>query len=211
MSSFFKSLCEKGKKMFDIVLDTELPIGIKLDDEHQAQENAKCKEIAEMTIAAAETSGYFKPDILPVIAEKIRALSVPGYAYSGPFDKEDVLSLEEKKALGLNTRRKYSRELINGLTEKGIAAENPNDLLKNLFMQSCGKVSRKYELARLKELGLKYVQIIDCEDARDCKAVKRCKKRWLIDEVPELPLSGCDAEYCRCQYVADEKEMLGDL
>jgi hypothetical protein len=49
----------------------------------------------------------------------------------------------------------------------------------------------------MKEMGLKKVK-----DERDCKAIKRFRKVWPIDEVPELPLPNCKADYCRCTYVA---------
>lgn len=193
------------------IKDLKESIGIKLDDEQERQENKKYTAIAEQTIADLKSSGYFKQEALPVLVEKIRTNTRPGYGYIDPFCKENCLTLEEKKALGLNTRQKYARELINALTEKGLVAEKPNDLLKNIWLANFHKISQKYELQHLKDMGLKYVQILDCDDERDCKAVKRCKKRWLIDEVPELPLPGCDAKYCRCEYVTDEKEMLGDL
>lgn len=204
-------LIKAGRKLFDKILDTEISgtkqsLGIKPNAEQEKEHVEKIEQI----IIAIKDSGYFKPEFLPEITKKIREKTLIGYGYIDPFDKENCLTLEEKKALNLNTRRKYSRELINALTEKGLAAENPNDLLKNIWLGTSFKISRKYELQRLKALGLKYVQISNCNDERDCKAIKRCKKRWLIDKVPELPLPGCNAEYCRCSYAADEKELLGE-
>ena len=175
-------------------------IGIELSPEQEKREEEKYHEIAEQTISALEASGYFKADYLPVLAAKIRERTVPGYRYSDPFDKKDCLTLEEKKQLSLNTRAKYSRELINGLTEKGLATEDPNELVKNTWLANFHKISRKYKLQELKKLGIQYVKIRTCEDERDCKAVKLCKKRWPIDEVPELPLPKCNAPYCRCDY-----------
>ena len=186
-------------------------IGVNLSPEQEKREEQKYHEIAEQTISAIEASGYFKAEYLPTLAEKIRARTIPGYRYSDPFDKKDYLTLEEKKELGLNTKRKYSRELINGLTEKGLAAENPNVLVENIWLANMHKVSRKYKLQELKDAGFKYVRILDCNDARDCKAVKLCKKRWPIDEVPELPLPNCDAPYCRCMYISDVKDFLNDI
>lgn len=208
-----RDLIKTGKNLLDKVLDAEIPskkesISIKLTVEQEKQEKEKYTEIAEQTIVNVNISGYFKSEFLPIIAEKVRKNTIPGYGYTDFFNKEDCLTLEEKKELGLNTRRKYSRELINALTKKGLTAENPNILLENIWLAAFHKVSRKYELQRLKDLGVKYVQILDCNDERDCKAIKKCKKRWLIDEVPELPLPNCNADYCRCSYIADEKELL---
>lgn len=186
-------------------------IGVELSPEQEKREEEKYHEIAEQTISALEASGYFKADYLPVLADKIRERTVPGYRYSDPFDKKDCLTLEEKKKYGLNTKRKYSRELINGLTEKGLATEDPNELVKNTWLANFHKVSRKYELEKLREMGVKYVKILHCNDERDCKAIKLCKKRWPIDEVPELPLPNCNSPYCRCMYLSDIKDIMNDI
>lgn len=175
-------------------------IGITLSPEKQKREDEKYNEVTEKTISDMESSGYFKPDCIPAIAKKIREKTDIGYRYYNPFDKKDCLTLQEKKDLGLNTREKYSRELINALTEKGLATENPNDLFQNIWQANFHKISRNYKLQELKDLGVQYVKIRTCEDERDCKAIKLCKKRWPIDEVPELPLPKCNAPYCRCDY-----------
>lgn len=206
MNKYLKLLFETTKKRLNNFVTTSSRI--PLNKNQQNLELQKYKEIAENTIITVNESGYFKSDFLPILSEMIYSITKPGCTYTDPFNKNACLSLEEKKDLGLNSRRKYSRELINGLTTKGLKAEDPNDLLKNIWFQNFHKISRKYELNRLKELGLKYVQILNCGDERDCKSVKHCKKRWPINEVPELPLPGCNADYCRCCYIADEKELL---
>lgn len=183
-------------------------IAIQFSEEQLKQEKQKCEEIAENTISEAKESGYFKDDFLSIFAEKIYSISKVGYGYTDPFDKNDFLTLEEKKSLNLNARAKYPRELINGLTEKGLGAAKNRDFIKNMFLRNFHKVSRKYELSHLKESGCKYVTISNSGDERDCKAIKRLKKHWPIDEVPELPLSNCNSEYCRCCYIADEKELM---
>lgn len=191
-----------GNLTADIKKDS---IGIHLTGKAIDFEEQKCKEIAERTIKMAQESGLFKDGFIPVLAEKIRTISRVGYGYSEPFDKTDCLSLKEKKDLKLNTRRKYSRELINGLTEKGIEAVAEKEIVKTMFLQNFHKVSREYDLKRMEADGIKYVEILDCGDERDCKAIKRLKKHYQIDEVPELPLPQCKADYCRCSYIADKK------
>jgi hypothetical protein len=56
----------------------------------------------------------------------------------------------------------------------------------------------------MKNLGLKTVKIEDCGDERDCSKIKRLKKVWPIDQVPDLPLPGCTAKYCRCSFIAHD-------
>ena len=187
--------------------DSTNSLGIKLSGKALEEENKKFAEIAEKTITDAKESGFFKEEFIQFLSEKIKSICKIGYGYSDPFDKKDCLTLEEKKSLNLNTRAKYSRELINGLTEKGILEAGKNkDFVKNMFLRNFHKVSRKHELLRLKDLGIKKVTIEDCCDERDCKAIKRLKKHWNIDEVPELPLPQCTAEYCRCMYIAEDSE-----
>lgn len=193
--------------VFSKTKNAEESIGIKLSGKALDEENKKYAEIADRTVIEAKESGFFKEEFIPILSEKIKNISKVGYGYLDPFDKTVCLTLEEKKSLNLNTRAKYSKELINGLTEKGILeVGNNRDFVKNMFLRNSHKVSRKYELKRLKEMGIKKVVLLDCNDERDCKAIKRLKKRWNIDEVPELPLPQCTAEYCRCMYIADDSE-----
>jgi hypothetical protein len=172
-----------------------------------SKEYEKFREIADSTITDIEESGFFKIEKSSIIAEKIKRITRPGYGYSDPFSYEDCLTLDEKKQLGINTRLKFSREMFDVLTEIGIKHPNPKELIKNIWLKNFHKIHRKYDLERLRELGLKTVRIEDCGDERDCKAIKRIKKIWSIDEVPELPLPNCKAEYCRCSYIMDDESM----
>ena len=187
--------------------DNTNSVFIGLSGEALKKEQRKYDEISEQTVVEARKSGYFKNDFLPYFSEKIRSVSKVGFSYRDPFDKTDCLTLEEKKRFNLNTRAKYSRELINGLTEKGLEAAKDQHFIENMFYRNFHRVSRKYELEHLKEMGLKYVVISNSNDVRDCEAIKNLKKRWLIEEVPELPLPQCNSEYCRCMYLPDDNEL----
>jgi hypothetical protein len=166
------------------------------------------QETLENTIKDIEASGFFMREKIPSLFEKLRATEHIGYPYKDPFDYNDCLSPDEKKSMGLNTRQKYSREMAEMLTDKGIKQNDPKALVHNIYMQNIFKVSRKYELIELKKMGLKTVKILDCGDERDCPMVKKiAEKAWPIDEVPDLPLPGCTAKYCRCEYIMDEESM----
>jgi hypothetical protein len=167
-----------------------------------SEESEKFREIASSTITDIETSGFFNTDKLSFIAEKINRITRPGYGYSDPFSYEDCLTLDEKKQFGINTRLKFSREMFDALTEIGIKYQDPKEIIKNIWYKNFHKTHRKYELHHMKCLGIKTVKIENCGDERDCKAIKRLKKVWPIDEVPELPLPNCKADYCRCTYIA---------
>ena len=90
------------------------------------------------------------------------------------------------------------------LTDEGIKKEANEKLLENIYYQNYHKACRKRYLVRMKSIGIKKVEISDCGDERDCPKIKRLKKTWLIDEIPELPLPGCTAPYCRCSYIAKD-------
>jgi hypothetical protein len=175
---------------------------------NQKRAKVERQETLENTIKDIEASGFFKKEKIPALSEKLRASERVGYPYKDPFDYNDCLSLDEKKSLGLNTRQKYSREMVEMLTDKGIKQNDPKVLARNIYLHNMFKVIRKYKLIELKNLGLKMVEILDCDDGRDCSKIKRLKKVWPIDQVPELPLLGCAAEYCRCEYISNEKEFL---
>jgi hypothetical protein len=92
--------------------------------------------------------------------------------------------------------------MIETFTEKGIKEPYPKEIFKNIFYKNFHKIHRKYDLKDMKNCGITKVKIEDCGDDRDCNAVKRLKKIWAINEVPELPLPQCKADYCRCCYIA---------
>jgi hypothetical protein len=194
------------------VLDTEIPftkgnsieIGIKLNNEEQQQEKEKFNEIVNRTIEEITNCGFFKPEKISLLAEKINKIAVPGCGYQDPFSYDDCLSLDEKKSLGLNTRQKFSRDFIDCLSPQGLKHKNPKDILEVLWLKSYHAVHRRFDLLRMKKIGIKKVEISPCDDERDCSKIKNFKKIWPIDEVPELPLPGCTADYCRCSYFSKD-------
>jgi hypothetical protein len=211
------------KNLLDKFLNMEIPgtkgtipkndsitggVGITLSSASQKEEDEKFREIAEGIIGDLSNSGFFKPEAIPGLAEKVRRTVLPGYAYKDPFSYDDCLMLDEKKVLGLNPRQKFSRGFVDTLTPAGLTQPDPKRILEILYYRNFHAISGKYELSRLKRDGIKKVKISDCGDDRDCSMVKKmAAKVWPINEVPALPLPGCTAEYCRCSYIMDEKSM----
>jgi hypothetical protein len=153
------------------------------------------QETVAGTMRDIEASGFFKPDKMVELQNLIDNSILIGHGYIDPFSYDDLLSLEEKKELGLNTRLKISRQMVSFMTEKGLALKNPKDAVKNMCLKNFHAVARKYELIRMKDAGIEKVKILDCGDERDCSKIKRFKKIWPIDQVPELPLPGCTSAY----------------
>ena len=119
------------------------------------------------------------------------------------FREEPCVQLEEKKLFKINTRQKINKKFFDLLSEKGKHQEYVIMNLENIILSSVHKIQNKYKLIEYKALGIKEVEILCCNDDRDCPAVKKhCNKKYPINHVPELPLDECTAELCRCCYVS---------
>jgi hypothetical protein len=151
-----------------------------------------------------EVSGFFKPEKLPLLEKIIPKIG--GYN-NDPFSYADCLSDDEKMALHINTEHKVSREMVDCMSEKGLAQQDPRNIIPIIYYMNFFAVSRKYKLLELKARGVKTVKIENLGGTLDCKAIGPHEKVFPIDQVPVLPLSQCDAPYCRCEYVPwDDQE-----
>jgi hypothetical protein len=157
------------------------------------------KEALECVMKDIESSGFFKPEKLPLLEKIIPKIG--GYN-NDPFSYADCLSDEEKTALHLNAEQKVSREMVECMTEKGLAQRDPRNIIPVIYYMNYFSVSRKYKLLELKARGVKKVKIEDVGGDLDCKAIKMYERIFSIDQAPQLPLPQCDAPYCRCEYVS---------
>lgn len=170
------------------------------DIEHERQSN---EEVLKTFEASIVKSGFFRAETIPELLAKLRASSVPSGRINTKvaFDGETVLTVKEKKALGLNTRMKYSRQFIEYFHPSVLKVIEPKATLECLHLDAFHRVSRAKELQGFKKLGyIKQVKIVPTGDGDDCAKIKRLKKIYSIGEVPELPLPDCDAAFCRCYY-----------
>jgi hypothetical protein len=149
-----------------------------------------------------EKSGYFKPEKLSHM-EKIIP-KVGGYN-NDPFSYTDCLSDEEKAALRLNPEHKVSREMVECMSEKGMAEPNPRHIVPIIYFMNYFSVSRKYKLIELRARGVTTVRISNLGGELDCEAIEYIERVYPINAAPALPLPGCTAPYCRCDYVAHEE------
>jgi hypothetical protein len=166
-------------------------------DPHKKNEIVR-KEALECIMKDIEDSGFFKPEKLPLLEKIIPKIG--GYN-NDPFSYADCLSDEEKKALRMDTERKVSREMVDCMSEKGLAQQEPHNIVPVIYYMNYFAVSRKYKLLELKARGVKNVKIENIGGDLDCKAVESHERVFPIDKVPVLPLPQCDAPYCRCEYV----------
>jgi hypothetical protein len=166
-------------------------------DPHKKNEIVR-KEALECIMKDIEASGFFKPEKLPLLEKIIPKIG--GYN-NDPFSYADCLSDEEKSALHLNTEQKVSREMVECMTEKGLAQKDPRNIIPVIYYMNYFAVSRKYKLLELKARGVKKIKIEDVGGELDCQVIKTHGRVFPIEQVPLLPLPRCDAPYCRCEYV----------
>jgi hypothetical protein len=203
LSSFFapeKEPEQSGK----VDIDVRTGYGIKMPDADVEMERQKKEDIINLLELFIRASGYFRKEKIPELIATIRKGSVPYGRTSTEivFEGDTFLTIEEKRALGLNVRMKYSRKFIDYFNPSKLREiGEPRSMLESLHLDAFHRTINKYDLIKLKKLGfVKKVKIVPCGDGFDCKRIRRCKKIYNIGEVPQLPLPECDAPYCRCYY-----------
>lgn len=196
-------LKKTNSKKSDVVRKAGFGIPMtKEEDDLERQSNDEVLRILQKTI---EESGFFVPEKIPELMARLKDGQIPfGRGNSKvAFDGDRNLSIEDKKALGLNSRMKYSAKFIGYFNPASFKTIEPKRTLECMQLDAFHRVSRKKELLKLKKSGwIKQVTIVSCDDGDDCQEIKRLKKTYSIVEVPELPLAGCDAAFCRCWYQA---------
>jgi hypothetical protein len=149
-----------------------------------------------------EKSGYFKPEKFSHIETLLP--KVGGYN-NDPFSYTDCLSDEEKRALSLPVEYKISREMVECMSEKGLAEEQPQQIIPIIYYMNYFAVSRKYQLIEMRAKGAAKVKLVNMGGDSDCQIVQDRERIFLINEAPVLPLPGCDAVYCRCEFAICEE------
>lgn len=158
-------------------------------------------ETLERMMGDIESCGFFKAEKLSALKTIIR--KVGGYN-NDPFSYADCLLFEEKERLHIDTDHKVSREMVDCMTPKGLAQRDPHNIIPAIYYMNFFSVTRKYKLIELRARGVQMVEIVNLGGELDCKAITKFKRIYPLDKAPRLPLSNCDAPYCRCEYVAHD-------
>lgn len=116
-------------------------------------------------------------------------------------DDSDILSLDEKKELGLNTRAKYQKYLVFLLTDKGLHYQNnnPKEILMFAVNKASNIISLQKEIARSEKLGITRMKVSPIGDQRDCEWCLSMKDKIVpvsLDFVNDV-LSNCRCDYPR--------------
>lgn len=115
---------------------------------------------------------FIKKDKIEFLAKRILDSS---------YNQGEILSLQEKRALNLNTRAKYTRELIECFRDVDKLKFDPKDFCQNLQYTERTIVWALREIKRLKETGFINKVRLDGIGEWNEKIVK-------IHKIPEFPI-----------------------
>jgi hypothetical protein len=172
----------------------------------------KSIELAEAVIAEISASGYFKPEKLPELSDRIMKLAVYSlYNFSDPFNYEDCLTLEEKRNLNFNTRQKISREMLGFMTEDGLHNDDPKMIIKKSYARQLKIINDKNRTETYKSVqaksnifsGYRFLATLSTKTCLACGALD-----GKIFDTPELP-NVCLNEHCRCLMVPEVRGLEG--
>lgn len=167
------------------------------------QERQDNDEVISLLEANIRGSGLFRTEKIPELVAKLRGGSSPFTRVNTTiaFQGDKLLTVEEKRALGLNTRMKYSKAFIEYFEPTDLKTTEPKSVLEDMHLSAFHRVARKRDLVKFRELGfVKQVKIVPVGDIRDCNEIKCFQNIHDLDRAPDLPLPGCTARYCRCMY-----------
>jgi hypothetical protein len=170
--------------------------------------NRKYQEIYDAIVKDFTDSGYIKQELLPQFFEKIKN-NLFSKGYSDLFSYDDCLTLDEKKNLGIPTRQKISREMINSLSPEGKKLPDPKRTLEGIYNHHSSKINRKYELLDMKNelssyndflLGYRVIAAIDDSTCIFCGALDGTLLKTVKD-VEDYEKNKCLKNVCRCIFV----------
>ncbi|MEW9857876.1 hypothetical protein [Pseudomonas putida] len=144
---------------------------------------------------------YYQAEISnsPFIKESGRDAVLRDFLHEVKLKDGALLSIEEKRSLGINTRLKVTRELCDVLTPAGLAF-GPTKVLEPLYLKATFDHNRHRDIARMKGLGIKQYSPMSCGDNRDCDWCASMDGKLFSVEVDFVQLikENCTCEYCRC-------------
>jgi hypothetical protein len=169
-------------------------IGIEVSQEDQENYNQLLVKFALTDLSKVDFFDNNKLDI--IISHLLSKINL--------FKSEEYLSIEEKKVLGINTKLRISKELIDIFDKTKIQNnifknENPKDLLLNILHNARSKATIQQNIDKYKKLNIKYVELQSSGDDRTCKwCLKQDNKKISINtDVVHLINENCKCVYNR--------------
>jgi len=115
-------------------------------------------------------------------------------------ESKNLLSAEEKKALQLDDKLEFTKELIDVFKKEHILGLNPKALLSNLFHKIRTLDYKQTTIDEFKKSGVLYFKLKHSCDEKTCKGCESLVERvFSIDEdINEILEHTCTSAYCRC-------------
>lgn len=130
------------------------------------------------------------------------------------FDKTILLTTEEKRQLGLNTRQKIPMGLLMFFDTTKIKGLDLKMEIKKVYLRAAAKARLIEDCENAKKLGVKQIMYHCCNDERDCQWCKDNNGRiFFVQSHPvDIVLDGCKCDYNRsyfqCVITGDDPDCL---
>jgi hypothetical protein len=146
-------------------------------------------------------SGLFRAEKIDALIHLLHTAYVPFGRLNTriAFEGSTILTATQKRNLGLNTRRKYSREFIEYFYPESLRTIEPCAALEHMHLDAFHRVSRSKELRKLRKLG--FVKKVTVGADPECAKAQALRGAFALTAPPLLPVPGCTAPFCRCLYV----------
>ena len=153
------------------------------------------------TKAQPDITEYYREEIAnsPFIKESGREAVLRDFLHEVKLKDGELLSLEEKRSLGINPRLKITRELYEVLTPEGVEF-GPKKALEPLYLKATFNHNRHRDIARMKTLRVTQYSPMSCGDGRDCEWCASMDGKLISVDVDFVKLikDNCSCDYCRC-------------
>lgn len=159
--------------------------GIQMTEEEVAIERQFNEDVMRLLERAILNSKLFRTDRVPDLMSKLRGGASPFGRVNTKtaFVGDAHLTPQEKKALGLNTRMKYSRDFIDYFRPESLRAIEPKSALADMHLAAFHSVSRQKDLNKFRKLGFVKQVTIAFAGGDSCSEVHRLKKTYGLDSV----------------------------
>jgi hypothetical protein len=143
------------------------------DDSEEAKRIREAQQQWHNTILSGmilqiEKSPYFKPEKKQCLIDLLKNNS----NLNDPFSYDDCLTVSEKKDLGLNSRLKISRQMIDFLNGEGLKLENPKEIISTIYHYVSSKQTSIETKERMESAGLTMYVWETSGDERVCPACR---------------------------------------
>lgn len=169
--------------------------------EKSSQDNSLAKVPTTVHKSHSEIVEYYKEEIInsPFVKESGREAVLRDFLHETKLKGGELLSLEEKRSHGINTKLKITRELFEVLTPEGLEY-GPKKALRQLYIKANFNHNMHSHVERMKMSGITQYTPMSCGDGRDCEWCTSIdgKKISITVDFVQLVKEHCTCDCCGC-------------